>query len=327
MPSTCATAVANANIAFIKYWGNRDDKLRLPANPSLSMNLAGLETATTVEFNESWARDEVLIGGEAQTGPARERVVTHLDAIRARAGSHLFARVESSNNFPTGAGIASSASAFAALSVAAAAAAGLSLSEAELSALARLGSGSAARSVPAGFVEWSMGQDGRPETSFGASIAPPAHWDLVDVIAVVSQKQKTISSTSGHALARTSPLQEARVAGAAERLQRCREALLARDFPRFAEIVEADSNLMHAVMQTSSPPIFYWEPITLAIMKSVRRWRMEDLPVCYTIDAGPNVHCLCPAEAAPEVERRLRELLDVNRILNARPGGAARLCA
>ena len=327
MPSSQATAVSCANIAFIKYWGNRDDKLRLPANPSLSMNLAGLETATTVEFNESWERDEVLIAGEPQTGPARDRVTAHLDAIRARAGFRFFARVESSNNFPTGAGIASSASAFAALTVAGAAAAGLALSEAELSALARLGSGSAARSVPAGFVEWSMGQDGRPETSFGASIAPPAHWDLVDVIAVVSQKQKTISSTSGHALARTSPLQEARVAGAAERLQRCREALLARDFPRFAEIVEADSNLMHAVMQTSSPPIFYWEPITLAIMKSVRRWRMEDLPVCYTIDAGPNVHCLCPAEAAPEVERRLRELLDVNRILIARPGGAARLCA
>ncbi|MEP7357987.1 MAG: diphosphomevalonate decarboxylase, partial [Anaerolineales bacterium] len=245
--------------------------------------------------------------------------------IRDRAGLRMFARVQSSNNFPTGAGIASSASAFAALALAAAAAAGLSLAEPELSALARLGSGSAARSVPGGFVEWTAGQEGQPETSFAYSIAPPEHWDLVDVIAVVSQKQKSVSSTSGHVLARTSPLQDARIAGAADRLQRCREALLARDFARFADIVEADSNLMHAVMLTSSPPIIYWEPITLAIMKSVRRWRLEDLPVCYTIDAGPNVHCLCPAASAPEVERRLRSNLDVTRILLARPGGPARL--
>src|SRR5689334_13641838 len=148
MPSTCATAIANANIAFIKYWGNRDDKLRLPANPSLSMNLAGLETETTVEFNEGWERDEVIIGGEPQTGAPRDRVAAHLDVIRARAGLALHARVESRNNFPTGTGIASSASAFAALTVAAAAAAGLSLTQPELSALARLGSGSAARSIP-----------------------------------------------------------------------------------------------------------------------------------------------------------------------------------
>jgi diphosphomevalonate decarboxylase len=149
----------------------------------------------------------------------------------------------------------------------------------------------------------------------------------VDVIAVVSQKHKATGSTGGHALAGTSPLQAARVASAPERLARCREALLARDFARLAEVVEADSNIMHAVMLTSTPPLFYWEPITLAIMKSVRRWRAEGLPVCYTIDAGPNVHCLCPREHAAEVERRLRENLDVSRLLVARPGGPARIVA
>jgi diphosphomevalonate decarboxylase len=320
-----ATAVACANIAFVKYWGNRDDKLRLPANPSLSMNLAGLETETTVDFVDGLDHDEVTIGGEPQTGLPRERVAAHLDVIRTRAGLQKFARVQSSNNFPSGAGIASSASAFAALTLAAASAAGLNLTEPELSALARLGSGSAARSVPGGFVEWAVGQDGQPESSYAFSIAPPEHWDLVDVIAIVSQKQKSVSSTSGHVLARTSPLQDARVAGAAARLQRCRDALLAKDFPRFAEIVEADSNLMHAVMLTSNPSIIYWEPITLAIIKSIRRWRAEDLPVCFTIDAGPNVHCLCQSQAAPEVERRLRSNLDVTRILLAKPGGPAYL--
>jgi diphosphomevalonate decarboxylase len=172
-----------------------------------------------------------------------------------------------------------------------------------------------------------MGDPAEPDSSFAASIAPPEHWALVDVIAVVSQKHKAIGSTGGHALAGTSPLQAARVATSPDRTERCRAALLARDFSRFTEVVEAESNLMHAVMMTSTPPLFYWEPITLAIMKSVRRWRAEGLEICYTIDAGPNVHCLCPREAAAEVERRLRDNLDVKSILVAAPGGAARLLA
>ncbi len=322
MQNRRGTAFASPNIAFIKYWGNRDEKLRLPANASLSMNLAGLETVTTVEFRPGLAEDEVVIGGEAQAGAAKARVSAHLDHLRARAGLTIRARVTSRNNFPAGAGIASSASAFAALTVAGAAAAGLTLSERELSALARLGSGSAARSIPAGFVEWQLGD--APEASFAFSIAPPDHWTLQDVIAVVSKAHKAVGSTGGHALAGTSPLQAARVASAPERLRVCREALLARDFAALAEVVEADSNLMHAVMMTSTPPLYYWEPMTLGIMKAVREWRAEGVPVCFTIDAGPNVHCLCPAEAAPEVERRLRTL-GVTEILTAGTGGGARL--
>jgi len=322
MQNRRGTAFASPNIAFIKYWGNRDEKLRLPANPSLSMNLAGLETVTTVEFRPGLAEDEVVIGGEAQAGAAKARVSAHLDHVRARAGLALRARVTSRNNFPAGAGIASSASAFAALTVAGAAAAGLTLSEPELSALARLGSGSAARSIPAGFVEWQLGD--APEASFAFSIAPPDHWTLRDVVAVISKAHKAVGSTGGHALAGTSPLQAARVASAPERLRVCREALLARDFAALAEVVEADSNLMHAVMMTSTPPLYYWEPMTLGIMKAVREWRAEGVPVCFTIDAGPNVHCLCPAEAAPEVERRLHAL-GVSEILIAGPGGGARL--
>jgi diphosphomevalonate decarboxylase len=308
---------------MIKYWGNRDDRLRLPANPSLSMNLAGLETVTTVEFAAGLEADEAVIGGEAQEGPARARVSAHLDHLRALAGMNLRARVESRNSFPAGAGIASSASAFAALTLAGAGAAGLALTEPELSALARLGSGSAARSVPAGFVEWKTGD--AHEESFAYSIAPPDHWALTDVIAVISKTHKAVGSTGGHALARSSPLQAARVESAPGRLHACCEALLGRDFAALAEVVEADSNLMHAVMMTSTPPLYYWEPATLRIMKAVRAWRAEGLPVCFTIDAGPNVHCLCPAEAAPEVARRLREVLDVKEILTAGPGGGARL--
>lgn len=314
MSNRKAAAVSCPNIAFIKYWGNRDDVLRLPANSSLSMNLAGLETRTTVEYIEGLPEDEVVIGGEAQTGAAKARVTAHLDLIRTRAGITLKARVDSNNNFPAGVGIASSASAFAALSVAGATAAGLALTERELSALARRGSGSAARSIPAGFVQW--------DDEFAFSIAPPEHWALADVVAVISKAHKAVGSTGGHTLAGTSPLQAARVARAPERLRVCREAVLNRDFAAFAEIVESDSNIMHAVMLTSTPPLYYWEPLTLAVMKAVREWRAEGLPVGFTIDAGPNVHCLCLADSAPEVERRLRAL-GVAETLTATPGGAA----
>lgn len=319
-----ATAAAHPNIALIKYWGNRDHALRLPSNPSLSMNLAGLESVTTVTFSQAQAEDDVFIGGEVQTGTARARVSEHLNLIRARADLTWRARVDSRNNFPAGAGIASSASAFAALTLAGAAAAGLALTEAELSALARRGSGSAARSIASGFVEWHTGAS--DAESFAVSIAPPEHWALVDVVAVISRRHKFTGSTEGHRLAETSELQAARVAGAAERLTRCKMALLARDFEALADIVELDSTLMHAVMMTSSPPLYYWEPLTLAIMTAVRAWRAAGLPVCFTVDAGPNVHCLTLAEHESDVVARL-QALGVNETLTASPGGPARLIA
>jgi len=322
MPTHTATALAHPNIAFIKYWGNRDENLRLPVNPSLSMNLAGLETVTTVTFDAELAEDEVVIGNQVQSGWPKHRVSAHLDLFRARAGVNTKAHVTSNNNFPAGAGIASSASAFAALSVAAAAAVGLTLSEAELSALARRGSGSASRSIPSGFVEWHMGTG--DEDSFATSLAGPEHWPLADVVAVISKTHKTTGSTEGHALAGTSALQAARVASAEERLQRCKMALMARDFDAFAEIVELDSTTMHAVMMTSNPPLYYWEPQTLAVMKHIRAWRAAGLPVCFTVDAGANVHCLTLQEHTETLIQNLRAL-EIHETLIALPGGPARV--
>jgi diphosphomevalonate decarboxylase len=318
-----ATAQAHPNIAFIKYWGNREDALRLPMNGSISMNLDGLVTRTSVSFQPSLALDEFVLNSREMTGHALERVSSMLDLVRARAGFNLRAEVVSENNFPTGAGIASSAAAFAALSLAASKAAGLDLPEAELSRLARHGSGSACRSIPAGFVEWQAGAG--DENSYAFSIATPDHWPLVDCIAVVSTSHKTTGSTEGHALAGTSPLQEARVADAPRRLKICRQAILQRDFESLAGIIEQDSDLMHAVMMTSRPALFYWEPATLAVMDAVRTWRKEGLPVAYTIDAGPNVHVLCLRERADEVYKKLSALQGVSRVLTAGAGGPARV--
>lgn len=320
-----AAALAHPNIALVKYWGNRDDELHLAANSSLSMNLAGLETRTTVEFTGEAGADEIVVNGTPMLGKQAERVSGILDLVREMADLHNWAKVESSSNFPQGAGIASSAAAFAALAVAASHAAGLSLSEAELSRLARRGSGSACRSIPGGFVEWTATD--RDETSVARSIAPPEHWALTDLVAVVSREHKAVGSTGGHALAPSSPLQAARVADTPRRFHLVKEALLARDFAALAHVVEQDSDMMHGVMMTSAPPLHYWLPPTLAVMEAVRRWRAEGLAVCYTIDAGPNVHVLCAPGAAEEARGRLEAVPGVLEILEAGAGGPAELIA
>ena len=332
-----ATAQAHPNIALIKYWGNRDQALRLPSNPSLSMNMAGLLTTTTVEFDPMLKQDVLILGGRDIGGKGLERVSRFLDQVRKKTSevvrtygspetsevSRLFAHVESRNNFPAGAGLASSASGFAALAVAASAAAGLQLNEAELSRLARLGSGSACRSVPGGFVEWALGTDDR--SSFAYSIASADHWDLHDIVALIDVEHKAVGSTEGHAVADTSPLQAARVATAPDRLAQARTAVLARDFAALADVIELDSLMMHAVMITSSPVLMYWQPATIAVMHAVRQWRANGLAACATIDAGPNVHVICTAAAAAEVALRLRVIPGVRQVISAHAGGPAHL--
>lgn len=325
MSDRTATAVSCPNIAFIKYWGNCEPEARIPANGSISMNLGGLETRTMVTFDASLKADHLILNGQIMSGAPLGRASEFLDRVREMAGINGFTRIESENNFPMGAGIASSASAFAALALAASTAAGLNLDEAALSRLARTGSGSACRSIPSGFVEWLA--DGCDPDSGAVSIAPPEHWDLCDCVAVISREHKPTGSTEGHALAHTSPLQTARVDGAAQRLSQCRKAILARDFESFAEVTELDNNLMHAVMMTSRPQLLYWQPATIAIMKAVQTWRAEGLAACYTIDAGPNVHIICERVDQEQVEAHLRHIPGVQDVLVAYPGGPAQLAS
>lgn len=316
-----ATSIACPNIAFIKYWGNCEPEARIPANGSISMNLGGLHTRTQVTFDSGLASDQLVLDGRPASGPTLHRVSAFLDVVRHMADLALFAQVVSANNFPTGAGIASSASGFAALALAASRAAGLELDEYELSRLARRGSGSACRSVPGGFVEWEV--DGCDPDSGAVSIAAAEHWPLGDCVAIVNRGHKPIGSTEGHAIAYTSPIQAARVADAPRRLEICRRAILQRDFDALADVMELDSNLMHAVMMTSTPRLFYWESPTAAVMRAVVDWRKSGLPICYTIDAGPNVHVICLSDKIAEVSERLRRISGVEEVLTAHTGGPA----
>lgn len=322
-PHLSATAIAHPNIAFIKYWGNLDDGLRIPSNSSISMNLASLHTKTSVEFSPEFQQDFLTINHQAANELQLERVSKFLDIVRQTSQVNFRARVNSSNNFPHGAGIASSASAFACLALAASTALGLHLDEGSLSRLARRGSGSACRSIPSGFVEWQAGQD--DESSFAFSIANPDHWDLVDCVCLVETGPKEVGSTEGHLAAITSPIQSARVSDSLRRLGICRHAILHKDFDELSNVVELDSNLMHSVMMTSRPPLFYWTSASLELMKAIPRLRRTGLPVCYSLDAGPNVHVICTADAVPLVMKHLTQFPGVNQVLISPVGGPARL--
>lgn len=318
-----AKAVSHPNIAFIKYWGNRDSSLRIPVNGSISMNLAELETITTVTFTPSLSADQLTLNGKKADPGQVQRVTDFLDIIRKMAGFNFFADVVSTNNFPTGAGIASSAAAFSALALAGSKAAGLELDEKTLTRLARRGSGSASRSIPDGFVEWLPGST--DEDSYSISLASASSWDLRDVIAVVAADEKKTGSSEGHGLAGTSPFQTTRVADAPRRVSICREAIISHDFDKLAAVMELDSDMMHAVMMTSTPALFYWEPASLRIIKSVPMWRNQGIPCAYTVDAGPNVHILCPASSKDDISSRLSNMDGVVTVLETSAGGPARL--
>jgi len=315
------TAIAHPNIAFIKYWGNRENDLRLPANGSISMSLGALETRTSVTLLPELISDELELDGSLQSGSALERVSIFLEIFRSISGRHEFARVVSDNSFPQSAGIASSASAFAALALAASHAYELLLTERELSILARRGSGSAARSIPSGFVEWHRGSSN--DDSFAETIAPLDYWPLWDCIALVEDQPKKVGSTLGHQLADTSPLQSARLQDADRRLDLCRKSILEKDFAKLADVIELDSNMMHAVMLTSCPPLMYWSPLSVEIMRQVSGWRTGGLEAAYTLDAGPNVHVICSADARPRVSHQLSEIQGVLDVIVSPVGGGA----
>ena len=323
MPIQKATGISCSNIAFIKYWGNREAARRLPLNDSISMNLDQTTTTTTVEFAADLGDDLIVISGAEAQGAARARVVAHLDRVRTLAKIEMRAHVQSRNNFPMGTGIASSASAFAALSIAAVRAAGLELSERELSILARQGSGSACRSVPDGFVEWIAGLNS--QGSYAVSIAPASHWDLRDVIVVVSSEEKQVGSTEGHAAAATSPFLATRVNALPVRFHRVRRAVLAKDLALLGPALEEEAIELHFVAMTSRPPVFYWTPGMVRVIQAMQQWRADGLPVYFTLDAGPTVHLICESKDADQVAAQARAVADVQQVIVNAPGGAAHL--
>ncbi len=293
-----ASAVAHPNIALVKYWGKRDLALNLPAVPSLSLTLDGYATHTTVE---RWDADEVWFAG-ARTDDAK--VLRVLDLV---APGRPPLKVTTRNDFPTGAGLASSASGFAALVVAADAALGTGHSPEALSVLARRGSGSACRSIFGGLVVWPAGV--RPDGLDSHGVPLDEGWDLRLLVAVVSDAKKAVGSTEGMERSRTtSPLYAAWVEHGQRDVDDAIAAVRARDLERLGAVMERSTFAMHGTMTSSTPPLLYWQPATVALLHEVFALRARGVPCWATMDAGPQVKVLCAPGSAETVAAALRPL-------------------
>lgn len=317
-----ATAKAHSNIAFIKYWGRKDEELRLPTNGSISMNLSNLFTITTVEFLENLEEDSILVNNE-ETGHINQRVVQHLNRVRALVKTSLKAKIMSQNNFPIGTGLSSSASGFAALTLAATKALGLDLSEKELSILARQGSGSASRSIPDGFVEWLDGNTS--EESFSQSIFPVGHWDIVDIVVVVSKEKKDIATSEGQKRVESSIFFQTRLNHVQEKIDTCKKLIGNRNFSEFGKLIEMEALELHAIMLTSWPPLIYWLPQSIYVMKSVQKWRAEGLDVYFTVNTGQDIHIIGQKKDEAKIIDRIKGLESIMKILPNSPSNGTYL--
>lgn len=321
-----SSAIAHSNIALIKYWGRssqHDPNLNIPLNDTVSMtkygltNGARLKTHTTIEFSPDYIENIAIVNGKPLQERGLERVHRVIDYLKKYSGIDYKFKMMSENDFPTQAGLASSASAFAALAIAAVDALGLKFSKEQLSTIARLGSGSASRSIHGGFVYCYQGNS--HDTSYAEQICDPDCFQMNAVIAVVDEQEKKVTSDVGHQLVATSPFNEIRIQKSQAQAKEIRQAILDDDFAKVGQIAEENCKYMHFVMMTSHPPLFYWNPTTFRVIKSIMQFRDEGLECYFTIDAGPNVHCLCRPEDRLEIEERLLEIEGVNRIISAKP--------
>lgn len=314
-----ATAIAHPNIALVKYWGKRDRALNLPAVPSVSVTLAPFQTQTSVQWNSPC--DRFVINGVEATGAAAQRVATFLDLVDPDRPP---VSIDSSNNFPTAAGLASSSSAFAALALAATEASGRRKSLAELSVLARQGSGSACRSLWGGFVTWRLGSSANGDDSHGVSIADAHHWDLRVVVALVSDQKKSISSRDGmNRTQETSPLFDGWVTSGPEDVVEAEAAIHARDLERLGTVMEHSTMKMVGTMVSARPAVLYMKPSTVGVLHAVQDLRSRGVPAWFTMDAGPNVKVLTTPEAEATVIEQLRA--HVSTVHSLAVGGPARL--
>jgi len=327
-----ATYEAPSNIAFVKYWGARDPDRAVPWNRSISMTLDRCRTRCTVEHVRSREAEQVLFRPAPGAplapapGPFAARVTAHLDRLRRASGRDARLRVATENSFPAAAGLASSASGFAALTLAATAALGVHATPGELSSLARQsGSGSAARSVFGGYVEWP--RDFGDESVSAHVLAPAEHWDLRDVIAVVDASPKPVSSRDGHLRATTSPYFDRRLDRIDRRVEAVRAAIAERSLERMGPVIEDEAIDLHLIAMSSAPPIFYWKPATLAVLEAVRRLRDDRTAAWATMDAGANVHVICDPASEDKVARALQRVPGVQSVLRDRVGPGPRAVA
>ena len=325
-----SSAIAHSNIALIKYWGKsqqHDPQLNIPLNDTVSMTKHGItddilmQTHTTIEFSTEYQENVAIVEDQKIGGQDLDRINRVVNHVKRLAEVDYKFKMVSQNDFPTQAGLASSASAFAALALAAVDALGLQFSRKEISKIARLGSGSAARSIHGGFVYCHSGNS--HDTAYAEQICDRNCFNMNAVIAIVDTRKKEVTSDEGHQLAQTSPFNDIRIQQSQQQATEIRNLILEDDFDTVGQLAETNCLYMHAVMMTSQPSLFYWQPATLTIMKAIQRLRNEGLPCYFTIDAGPNVHCLCRSGSLLELQQIINQIEGVEQTILVKPAGDA----
>jgi diphosphomevalonate decarboxylase len=294
-----AEAFAPANIALVKYWGKRNEELNLPVTGSLSVSLGSLGSRARLSLRPGV--DEIRLDGATLPAGSEfaRRASAYLDLFRPGAGTAFV--LEAWNTVPTAAGFASSASGFAALALALDRLLGWGLDRRALSVLARLGSGSACRSVHEGFVEWEAGT--RPDGLDSVAQPLPESWPEFRIALLpLCRAEKPVSSREAmRRTVATSPLYAAWPAAVAADLAEARAAIAARDLARLGRAAEGNALAMHATMHAARPPVIYWLDATLAAMRRVGQLRAAGVAVHFTMDAGPNLKLLFEASAEEAV--------------------------
>jgi diphosphomevalonate decarboxylase len=315
-----------ANIAFIKYWGQKDKKLFLPYNDSFSMNLSSCYTILEIEKKEDpkiqklYIKDYEKDNFKMKTDDSFKKVLTFYHQAKKflKVKKDYGFVIYSYNSFPKKAGIASSASFFSALALGFSWLFEKKLDKKNLSILARLsGSGSSCRSIPDGFSWWYKGK--KSSDSYAISIAPPSYWDLVDLVLILNKKEKKVSSLEGHLMAETSGLFKYRLLSLEKRLKEIKKAFFKKDFTYFGYLLEEETISMHSVMMTQKPPLFYWSGKTVEVIKKIIEQRKKGVEGYFTIDAGENIHLICQKKDEEKFLNFLKKQKEVLQIIKNYP--------
>lgn len=307
---------SNTNIALVKYWGKKNKELKTPLNNSISMTLDSLYTITSIEESEN---DIFIINGKEDKN---NRTKKYLDLLRNKFNKKDSLKIITENNFPTAAGIASSASGFSALAFGLDKYWNLNLDKKELSILSRIGSGSASRSIYGGFSEWEKGNNDDGSDSFAFQIVDENYWkDIRMIIVIVEDNKKDKSSSDGmDETVNTSPFYPAWLSSVENDLINLRKAIIEKDIEKLGKTVEHNCLKMHSTMITTIPSIIYWKPATLEIIEKINEIRKNNYQCYYTMDAGPNVKVLCEEKDLNIIKKQLEEMKCVKKIIVSKCG-------
>jgi len=312
-----ASGRAHVIQGLIKYHGLKDKKRRLPFHDSISVCAERLTTTATVEFDKSYSEDRIEINGKPAVGTEAQRVLDVVSYVRKLAKTQEHCRLASKNNLAEGKGLGFSAAAFASIAMAACQALNLNLRTDRLSEVARLGAGSASRSVAGGFALWHANKNGR---SYAEQLSSGENMDFAMAIVPIASSLKT---DMAHAESLSSPFFKARVKDVNKNLRLMRSAIVKGDLAKIGSLAETDSLSLHAVTMTGKSRLFLITPETIRIIRRIVELRdKEAIPAWFSLDTGPSVWINTRSEFVDRIAGEIKQDMNLT-VLKSGVGGPA----